>query len=349
MLGIQGELGASSEKFKRGQNLKTGFTELLSITHPIMQAPIGGAAGPEIASAVSNAGALGSLTVWPAPAEQAAAAIKATAKLTARPFSVNIRADLNQTEHIARALEFGAPIIHLFWGDPTPHASAIRRGGAKLFCTVANADEARQALDAGADVLIAQGWEAGGHVRGKITTFTLVPIVAELAGTVPVLAAGGVVNGAGIAAALMLGASGAMMGTRFVASNESRAHQQYKDAIISASQSDAMYFENLFDVGWPNAPHRVLRNSTVQAWEAAGRAPTGRRPHEGEPVARFPDGTPLLRYSALHPMVGMSGDLEALPLYAGQGVEQVREILPAATIVERVAQELWARLPDANT
>ncbi len=328
--------------------MKTAFTELVSINHPIMQAPIGGAAGPEIASAVSNAGALGSLTVWPAPAAQAGAAVKATAKLTSKPFSVNIRADLNQTEHIARVLDSGARIVHLFWGDPSRHASAIREGGAKLFCTVANADEAKQALDAGASALIAQGWEAGGHVRGTITTFALVPTVVELAGHVPVLAAGGIANGSGVAAALMLGASGAMMGTRFVASVESRAHEQYKEAIVAARQSDAVYFENLFDVGWPNAPHRVLRNSTVRAWEVAGRAPAGQRPNEGEPVATLPDGVPLPRYSVPHPMVGMSGNLEALALYAGQGVEQVREVLPAAAIVERVIEELRTRLLHPN-
>ena len=324
--------------------METGFTKLLAIDFPIMQAPIGGAAGPELAAGVSNAGALGSVTVWLAPPAQTASLVGATLRLTNKPFSVNVRADLSQFSHVTTAIESGAKLIHLFWGDPTPYASAIHRGGAKLLCTVANADETKQALDAGADILIAQGWEAGGHVRGTLTTFALVPTVVDLAGSVPVLAAGGVVDGRGLASMLALGASGVMMGTRFVASEESRAHPDYKKAITTARQTDAVYLKNLFEVGWPDAPHRVLRNSTVRAWEAAGSPPSGSRPNEKEVVATRPNGSPVQRYSAPHPMAGMTGNIEALAHYAGQGVERVIDILPAAKIIEATMHQAREQL-----
>lgn len=324
--------------------METGFTKLLTIEFPIMQAPIGSAAGPELAASVSNAGALGSVTVWPAPPAQAGALVGATLKLTSKPFSVNIRADLNQLSHVTAAIESGAKLIHLFWGDPTPYASTIDRADAKFLCTVADTDETKQALDAGASILIAQGWEAGGHVRGTLTTLALVPTVVDLAGSVPVLAAGGVVDGRGLASMLTLGASGVVMGSRFVASEESRAHPDYKKAVTTARQTDAVYLANLFDVGWPNAPHRVLRNSTVRAWEAAGCPPSGSRPNEKEVVASRPDGTPIQRYSPPNPMVGMTGNIEALAHYAGQGVEGIKEILPAAKIVENTMRQAREQL-----
>jgi nitronate monooxygenase len=326
--------------------MDTGFTKLLAIEHPIMQAPIGAAAGPELAASVSNNGALGSIAVWFYAPAQAALSVSATLKLTNKPFAVNIRADLHMLSHVTASIESGAKLIHLFWGDPTPYASTIHRAGARFACTIANAEEAKQALDAGADILIAQGWEAGGHVRGTLTTLTLVPTVVDLAGSVPVLAAGGVVDGRGLAAVLMLGASGAVMGTRFVASEESHAHPEYKRAIVAARQIDAVYLESLFDGGWPNAPHRVLRNSTVRAWQGAGSPLLGSRPSENEVVASGPDGTPIHRYSAANPMTGMTGSIEALAQYAGQGVEGINEILPVAKIVEvtmRQAREQLAR------
>lgn len=314
--------------------METRFTKLLAIEYPIMQAPIASAAGPELAASVSNAGALGSVIGWAAPSAQIASLIDAVRKLTNKPFALNIRSDLDQISHVTTAIDTGARLIHLFWGDPTPYTATIHRGGAKVLCTVANADDTKQALDAGADILVAQGWEAGGHVRGTLTTFTLVPTVVDLAGSVPVLAAGGAVDGRSLASMLMLGASGVVMGTRFVASEESRAHPDYKRAIATARQTDTAYLGNLFDIGWPNAPHRVLRNSTVRAWEAAGCPPSGSRPNEGEAVAFRPDGSPIQRYGIPQPIAGMTGNIEALPHYAGQGVERVSDILPAAKIID---------------
>lgn len=319
--------------------MKTSFTTLLRLKVPIMQAPIGNAAGPELAAAVANAGALGSLTGWVVSAPRAAELYVATRKLTDGAVSMNFRADLDSRSHIANVLDCGARLIHLFWGDPSPYAKAVHGGGALLLCTVSDADETKRALDAGADILIAQGWEAGGHVRGQLTTVALVPTVVDLAGEVPVLAAGGVVDGRRFAATLLLGAAGVVMGTRFVACDESRAHPDYKRAVAAARQTDAVYVENLFDGGWSAAPHRVLRNSTVRAWEAAGRPGVGDRPDESGVTALRTDGTPIQRYSAALPIAGMTGAVEALALYAGQGVEQINDVRPAHEIIEGVMRE----------
>ncbi|MFC7519082.1 NAD(P)H-dependent flavin oxidoreductase [Herbaspirillum sp. GCM10030257] len=324
--------------------MNTSFTALLSLQVPIMQAPVGAAAGPELAASVSNAGALGSLPIWFLPLKNVPSMVTATMQLTCRPFSVNVRADLNQQPHVNAAVQSGASLVHLFWGDPTPYTAAIHDAGAKVIVTVASVDEAKQALDADADILIAQGWEAGGHVRGNVTTMALVPNVVDIAGSVPVLAAGGIVDGRGLAAALMLGASGAAMGTRFVASEESRAHTEYKAALLAARQSEAVYLADLFGIGWENAPHRALRNSTVRAWEAAGCPASGSRPNEKEIVAIRGDGKPIERYSVVLPMAGASGNMEALAQYAGQGVEGIKEILPASRIVETTVYEASACL-----
>lgn len=319
--------------------METAFTRLLSLRAPIMQAPMGGAAGPELAAAVSNSGALGSIPIWTVPTEEASAIIRATSALTRGPYAVNVRADLGQTGHVRCALDGGVRLVHLFWGDPTPYVSAIRQAGARVVVTVADADEAKQALDAGADILIAQGWEAGGHVRGNLTTLTLVPTVVDLAGAVPVLAAGGIVDGRGLAAALVLGAAGAVMGTRFIASIESCAHPEYKKAIVAARQVDTVHTDNLFDRGWPDAPHRVLRNTTYERWLAAGSPQRGNRPGEADMVARRADGSPIPRYGVATPRNDFVGDIEAMARYAGQGVGAVRQILPAAEIIGETLRE----------
>jgi nitronate monooxygenase len=284
------------------------------------------------------------MAIWPFTAEVGAQLVREALTLTDRPFSVNIRADLDQRDHVRAALDAGAKVVHLFWGDPAPYATPVHSAGASLLCTVASEDEAKQALDAGADVLVAQGWEAGGHVRGSTSTLALVPAVVDLAGAVPVVAAGGIVDGRGLASVLVLGASGALMGSRFVASDESRAHPDYKQALVAARHADTVLASHLFDVGWPDAPHRVLRNSTVRLWEKAGAPVQGPRPGEGEAIAVRPGGRTVPRYAVTAPLAGMTGQIEAMALYAGQGVQGISSVLPAATIVERTMQQAHAAL-----
>jgi nitronate monooxygenase len=316
--------------------LRTSLCDLLGIDVPIVQAPVSDV--PALTAAVSNAGGLGVLPLsWLEP-EQARAAIRETRRLTDRPFGVNLVLEWQQHERLAVALEEGVAVVSLFWGEPAPYTTAIREGGARCIVAVGSAAEARRAVSAGADAVVAQGWEAGGHVWGEVSTLALVPAVVDAISPVPVVAAGGISDGRGLAAALSLGAAGAWVGTRFVASEEAGLHPLYKQLVCEAVETDTVH-SSLFDVGWPQAPHRTLRNSTMRLWEQSGSAPSGVRPGEGEPVAERMDGTPVPRYSVDDPTSAMTGQLEALALYAGQGVALVHDVLPAGEIVTRMAAD----------
>ena len=157
------------------------------------------------------------------------------------------------------------------------------------------------------------------------------------------IAAGGIADGRGLAAVLTLGAGAAWMGTRFVASLESPAHPDWVVKILRSAETDT-YHSSLFDIGWPDAPHRVLRNRTIDAWIEAGRPPSGERPGEGEVIARRPDGSEIVRYQSVSVRDTATGDIDALSLWAGQGVGLVREVLPAGEIVRRAVEEASAIL-----
>ena len=305
---------------------------------PIIQAPIGSATCPALAAAVSNAGGLGMLALtWRTPAE-ARRMIRATRERTARPFGVNLGLAWSQEERLAVCLEEQVPIVSFFWGPPDRYTEVAHSGGAFVFHTVGSIAEARRAVDTGVDAVVAQGWESGGHVWGQVATLPLVPAVVDAISPTPVVAAGGFADGRGLAAALALGAAGVWMGTRFLASREAAVHDVYKHRVRQAAETDTLY-SHLFDLGWPDAPHRTLRNSTVQRWEAAGRPEPGGRPGEGETVAHFADGRAVKRYSDVIPLPGMTGAVEALALYAGQSVGLISEIQPAGDIVAEVANE----------
>jgi nitronate monooxygenase len=155
---------------------------------------------------------------------------------------------------------------------------------------------------------------------------------------VPVVAAGGIADGRGVAAALALGADGAWLGTRFLATEEANAARAYRDRVTDADEGDTFRGE-LFDGGWPGTPHRVLHNSTVEDWEAAGRPAPGDRPGEGEAIGRYPDGRPVERYGDDIPVTGMEGDLEAMALYAGQSAGGVEAVRPAGAVLETLVEE----------
>lgn len=317
-------------------SLRTALCDVLGIELPIVQAPI--ASSPELAAAVSNAGGFGMLQgSWLSP-ERLRETVRATRELTDRPFGVNLVLEWPQEERLDAVLEEGVPAVSLFWGDPSPLAARVREAGATLICTVGSAAEARSVVEAGADVVVAQGWESGGHVWGQVALFPLVPCVVDAVSPVPVVAAGGVADGRGLAAALALGAAGVWVGTRFVASEEIPLVPLYKERVVEASETDTVY-GIVFDLDWPDAPHRALRNSTVRRWEEAGRPRPGERPGEGEVIAAWPSGDPILRYSDALPKPGMTGDLEALALYAGQAAGLVKDVRPAGEIVRSLAAE----------
>ncbi len=318
--------------------MRTQVCELLGIEQPIVQAPMGSAAIARLAAAVSNAGALGTVALtWVA---DVGSVVRDTAGLTDRPFGGNFVLEWDMHRRVDRALEAGLRIVSLTWGDPAPYVEQVHDAGALLMHTVGSAVQARRAADAGADVIVAQGWEAGGHVLGTVATLPLVPAVVDAVAPVPVIAAGGIADARGVAAVLALGAQAAWVGTRFLLAEEAPAHPEYRRRLIGAAETDAEWYANLYDVGWPNAPHRALRNSTAEAWKSAGQPPSPARPGEGEAVAQLACGEPLVRYSSEMALEGATGDVEALSLWAGQSVGLVKSVQPAAEIVAELTSRV---------
>jgi NAD(P)H-dependent flavin oxidoreductase YrpB (nitropropane dioxygenase family) len=298
-----------------------------------------GAVGPTLAAAVSNAGGLGMLALWRADIETMRRQIRETRALTPRPFAVNLVLEFPQEERLAVCLDEGVRIISFFWRDPASLVPRAKAGGALVLHTVGSAIDAKRAVDCGVDIVVAQGWEAGGHVRGMVATMPLIPAVVDAVRPTPVVAAGGIADGRGLAAVLALGAAGAWIGTRFLASHEAAIHRRYQEFLLRASETDTIYLDNLFDVRWPNAPHRTLRNETVEAWEAAGRPESGRRPGEGEVIATSRSSGPIVRYQSYTPGPDAEGDIDALSLWAGQSVGLVSKLQPAREIVREIAEE----------
>jgi NAD(P)H-dependent flavin oxidoreductase YrpB (nitropropane dioxygenase family) len=319
--------------------MQTALCKRLGIELPIIQAPMGGAVGPPLAAAVSNAGGLGMLVPWRADIDTVRRQIRETRALTSRPFGVNLVLDFPQEERLAICVEERVPVISFFWRDPSSLMPRAKSGGAIVMHTVGSAADAKRAVDCGVDIVVAQGWEAGGHVRGMVATMPLIPIVVDAVSPVPVVAAGGIADGRGVAAALALGAAGAWIGTRFLASQEATIHTRYRERLFQAKETDTVYLENLFDVRWPNAPHRTLRNRTVDAWEAAGRPPSGKRPGEGDVIAKSRSAGPIVRYQSYTPGADAEGDIDALSLWAGQGVGLVSKLQPAGEIVREISDE----------
>jgi NAD(P)H-dependent flavin oxidoreductase YrpB (nitropropane dioxygenase family) len=318
--------------------VKTSLCERLGIELPIIQAPMGGAVGPQLA-AVSNAGGLGMLVLWRADAETMRRQISEVRALTSRPFGVNLVLDFPQEDRLSICVEERVPVISFFWRHPSSLMPRAKSGGAIVMHTVGSAADAKRAVDCGVDIVVAQGWEAGGHVRGMVATMPLIPVVVDAVSPIPVVAAGGIADGRGVAAALALGATGAWIGTRFLASQEAAIHTRYRERLFQAKETDTVYLENLFDVRWPNAPHRTLRNRTVDAWEAAGRPPSGKRPGEGDVIATSRSAGPIVRYQSYTPGADAEGDIDALSLWAGQSVGLVSKLQPAGEIVREISDE----------
>jgi NAD(P)H-dependent flavin oxidoreductase YrpB (nitropropane dioxygenase family) len=306
---------------------------------PIIQAPIGPSAIPELAAAVARAGGLGGLALtWSSPEAVAEAVAATKADAEGAPFFTNFVLHF-PCDGFDAALAAGVPVVTLSWGVDPARIARAKAKGVKVGVQVGHPMGARAARDAGADFLIAQGIEAGGHVQTTTPLATLLPQVMAEAHDLPVIAAGGIASGPAIAQVIAAGAAGAMMGTRFVAAHESCAHQVYKQAIVDASDCDTAYTP-CFDGGWP-AMQRVLRNDTLATWEAAGCPLPGTRPGEGETVFHR-NGEAIPRYSDTAPTRGAEGALLSACLYAGTGVGAITAIEPAAQIVTRLWSEAEA-------
>ena len=319
--------------------LKTRFTQQLEIEIPIVQAPIGGVSNPILTAAVSNAGGLGMLAgTWRTP-DNLRDLIRAIRDLTAKPFGINFVLDFEIAEKLELCLQEKVPVISLFWGDAAPWVERIHHAGSIVMHTVGSALEASAAARSGVDVLVAQGIEAGGHVWGQTSSFALIPSVVDAVPNLPVIAAGGIADGRGLAA-LCLGASGVWLGTRFVASLEANAHPAYQQALLEANETDTVYAKRLFNLGWDFAAHRTLKNSTYRNWLEAGMPEPGSRPGEGDVIGTLENGVSVLRYGDDAPTKEVkTGTPEAQALYAGQSVGLVRDLQPAAQIVQNMARE----------
>jgi nitronate monooxygenase len=316
--------------------LNEGLEASLGVRLPIVQAPIGSATTPELAAGVSNAGALGSLAVSWRDLQATEDIIRRTQALTPHPFAVNVVLAWPQAERIEIALESGVPIIWTAWGAPTTAERAVHAAGAHLIHTVGTVADGLAAAEAGVDVIVTQGREAGGHVLGTLPWLALLSGVRELLPDQTLLVAGGMADGRDLRTAIDAGADGAVLGTRFLCATEADVAPAYQDAIINAGEGDTV-LTDLFDKGWPGAMHRVIRNSTVRMWEVAGQPPPGRRPGERDRVATDAKGSPVERYSDTIPTRQTTGDLEALALYAGESSAKIDAVRPAAEIVSEIA------------
>jgi nitronate monooxygenase/enoyl-[acyl-carrier protein] reductase II len=340
--------------------LRTPLCDALGIDVPILSAGMGSLAGVDLVAAVSEAGGFGVLGVSGASPEVVRKRIDSTRALTKRPFGVNVIIDeigwaasdedreLVRSE-VASAIDEQVAAVVLFWGDPAPFVELAHGNGVMLLVQVGSLAEAAAAAAAGVDAIIAQGVEAGGHVRGTSSIWDLLPAVVAAVSPLPVLASGGIGDGAGVARALSLGAQGVSLGTRFVASEESRAHPEYKRRIVESHANDTVYTEDLYDIQWPGAPTRTLRNRTFDEWDAAGRPPPGHRPGEGTTIGtlRLLSGetVDLPRYAgAGSPLVGFEGDLDYPAMWAGESVEVVNDVLPAGDIVRMLTHDAAAAL-----
>lgn len=327
--------------------MQNEILELLDIEKPILSAPMGGAAGPDLVAAVCNAGGYGVIPLWGGPVEQVVSGIERVEALTQRNFAVNLNLSFPYEDQLKVCIDKRVHAVSLFWGMEPSAIAEAKKGGLVVLASVGSADEARIAEDAGADVIVAQGWEAGGHVWGQVSTMALVPAVAD-AVRAPVVAAGGIADGRGMAAALMLGASAVWIGTRFLASVEATIHEAYQSRVLGASETATEWYYDLYDVDWPHAPHRALKNATSEEWTQAGAPSPGDRPGERQVIGHRPNGDEVVRYQSYTPLPGTTGDVEAMSLWAGQGVSLVREIMPASDIVEEIYTDARRALREAG-
>jgi NAD(P)H-dependent flavin oxidoreductase YrpB (nitropropane dioxygenase family) len=329
--------------------LRTRFTEAYGLTTPIAQAGMAFVGmAPDLAIAVSNAGALGSLGVGLMPAPVLAQTVDAIRAGTQRPFNVNFITTFTDQAQIDVLCQARVPVASFHWGHPKrAWIDQLHAAGVKVFEQVGSVDDAVRAVDDGVDVVVAQGQEAGGHNFATLPTFALVPLVVDAVSPALVLAAGGIADGRGLAAALMLGADGAWIGTRFVATAESEAHEGYKSRVVAARGSDTA-LTGMFGPENPDFnPTRALRNRVVREWQ--GREDEVPTDTSTLPViGQFDLGgqtVEMHRFSYLVPMRGhTTGDLEEMALLAGQGVGLINAVEPAATVVAGLTAQAAAML-----
>ncbi|GGV85695.1 2-nitropropane dioxygenase [Streptomyces gelaticus] len=307
--------------------LSTAFTKLFGVRHPIALAPMGGSAGGALAAAVSHGGGLGLLGGGYGERGWLARELPVVAA-SGRPWGVGFLSWAVEIDAVEQALEYGPRAVMLSFGDPSPFVERIRAAGVALIVQVTDLEETRKAVDLGADVIVAQGTESGGHgARRGRATLPFVPVAVDLAAPVPVLAAGGIADGRGVAAALALGAAGALLGTRFQATAESLVDPATAEAIVRGRGQDTER-SGVLDIargsGWAatNYTARTLGHSYLDRWrgrEAELAADLEARRAYQDDVAR--------------------GEVPPLPVWAGEGIDLVDDLPSAAGLVAALAAQ----------
>jgi nitronate monooxygenase len=329
--------------------LKTAFTELLSIQHPVVLAPMSGQppgpwstvyiSGGALAAAVSNAGGLGLIGGGGGDPEIFEPEIALLLDRTTKPWGIGFITWCATREAIEQALSHRPAAVMLNFGDPSPFADLVHQAGAVLIAGVTDLEEARQALAVAADVIVAQGSEAGGH-GGRRATLPFVPAAVDLAAPTPVLAAGGIADGRGLAAALVLGASGAMLGTRFAAAQESNIAPWRAKAIVEgrAEDTERSRVTDLARGGgdWPPKwTVRTLRNDVLDQWR--GREDEFEDELEANPATR-----------EAFEKAAAEGDPSVAPAWASEAIDLITDVVPAAELVERIVSQAEVALATAG-
>ncbi len=319
-----GELNKSSKK----------LLSLFNIKYPFFQAAPG---GEKLAIAIAKAGGMGCVGLgWLSPEETYETTLRMN-KETDGNYYANYLLHFEPSS-FDKAIEAGCPTYQFSWGLPTQEmVSKIKDAGAKFGVQVSSKKNAEKALELQPDFLFCQGLEAGGHIQATQYLKDALPQVLGIAGEVPVLVSGGISTGHDIRNAINKGAAGAVMGSRFIATKESDISDFYRQKLIEADALNTVY-TNCFSLGW-NAMHRVLRNSTFLNWEAEGCPLEGNKPGEGEVIGRRPNGEDIERYSGHGPWEGVTGDLEGMCMYAGEGVGEIKDIPSASELIKRLWQQ----------
>jgi nitronate monooxygenase len=310
--------------------ITTRFTELVGCTVPIEVAPMGAVSTPQLVAAAGAAGAFGMIGTTGQSAAQVSALLDAIAELTDAPVGANMLMPFVD-EALVEATAPRVKLFDFYHGDPDKKlVELVHAGGAIAGWQVGSLDEAKQAVDAGCDVLAVRGVEGGGRMHGDQPLWPLLNAVLD-AVDVPVLAAGGLSTSRDLAAVIAAGADGARMGTRFVATDESGAHPVYKQAIVDADPTDTVLVSD-FSAFWPGGPqpHRVLRRSVQAAYAVEGDT-------VGEAMV-FGERRPVPKFAPSPPAGDVSGNIEAFPMYAGMSVYGIDRIEPAAALIGRLVR-----------
>lgn len=315
--------------------IATALTRMFGLQHPLILAPMGGVSGGRLAAAVSNAGGLGVVGGGYGDPGWLRTELSLVKQETARPWGVGLITWSIDRSTLDLALSYRPDVFILSFGDPRPYVAAIRAAGCKLICQVQDVAQARVAHAAGADIIVAEGNEAGGH-SGARATLPLVPAVADAVAPTPVVAAGGIADGRGLAAALMLGAHGALLGTRFCASTEALGTDASKARIVAARGDDTAR-TRVFDIvrgyEWSaENPGRALRNRFMARWDG--------RDHE---LAAAATEGPAYQAAA------RAGDYDTAVVWAGEAVDLIGSVEPAGALVTRISAEAEAQLRKGTT